>query len=417
MSQYINLSNEPINSLDITNFPINNIAESLDYKLSLIINMSLKLDRYEISKALTFSLNKSISGNKTKLSDIYIDIVNNFDKATENVNLIIEQIDKFNTSKSFNYFVDCENIKYILFYKHIVYVRKLINDLILYINSNINLVYIYAFILNKLYSDSFNIISDYLYILDKIISEDDLNLTNKNILLQLLNPEIINTIKFILENIYNSDPSLIKLLEDYEKNKLNEYKKNNSVDFSDEIININQEHRKLNKNNSFDNLNNYNNKKKTEGIKINNLEFEYDKKKKYLLVNKRDILIDNISSEDFLTKILINNKITIEFWQGFNLFLYKNFNYKFDDYKKKINDFINSNKLDSFYFIELDYLNDLNIPDVGIALNIKNIDENLIGGCPNIINNNILSEYNSYHIYKLKYFKYKNKYLKLKNFI
>lgn len=396
---------------DNVNFSINDIANSLNDKLKLIINMNLKLDRYEISKALTNSLNKSISGNKTKLSDIYLDIINDFEKASSNVNQIIQQIQKFNAGKSFEYFVDSENIKYVLFYKHIVYIRKLVTDVILYISSNINLIYIYAFILNKLYSDSSQVISDYLYILHKIVVEDDINLLDKNILSQLLNSNTINTIKFILDNVYQSDPSLIKLLDDFEKNKLDEYKKNNFVDFSDEIKNINEEHHKLHKNNSSLE---YNSNKKTNGIKINNIESEYEKKKNYLLINKRDIIIDNISTNDFLTKILINNNISIEFWQGFNLFLYKNFNFKFDDYQKIINNFINENKLDSFYLIELDYLNDLNIPDVGIALKISDDSQNISGGADSRIFKSNLSNGPNY---KLKYLKYKNKYFKLKKYI
>jgi hypothetical protein len=375
------------------NLSISDISTKLEDNLKILIEMNLKLDRCEISKALTNSLNKSITGNKIKLSDIYISITEDFDNATDNVNMIIDQINQFNKNKSYEYFIDCESIKYILFHKHIVYIRKLITNVVLYINSNINLVYIYGFIINKIYSGSFDTITDYLYILNKIITEDSIDLTNKNILSQLFNSNFIDTAKIIFEFVYNSDSLLIKLLEDYEKTKLDEYKKNNSVDESDEIKNINNEHNKNAKSIK-------DNKGTKNGIKINDVETEYEKKKNFLLVNKRDITIDNICTNEFLIKLFLDKKISIELWQGYNLFLYKNFNYKFDDYKKKINDFVVSNNLDALYLIELDYLNDLSIPDVGIIVN----EVQLTGG----------KKFQNITNYKLKYYKYKSKYLNLK---
>ena len=115
------------------------------------------------------------------------------------------------------------------------------------------------------------------------------------------------------------------------------------------------------------------------------------------MIQKRNIIIGNLYNVDNVN-LLLKDYISIELWFGYNLFIYKRFNYDFKEYQTKINDIINLNGLNNIYLLNLDYLNDIDAPDAGMLL-------------PSIIGGNINN------IYYTKYIKYKNKYLKLKNTI
>jgi len=62
-----------------TDFSIDNIPTYLKNTKEKLINMDISLDRYEISKYLTISLNRLLMDNKTELIDIYDSMVHNFD--------------------------------------------------------------------------------------------------------------------------------------------------------------------------------------------------------------------------------------------------------------------------------------------------------------------------------------------------
>ena len=100
---------------DFTNFSIDNIPKFLTDNKELLVNMNMLLDRHEISKSLCISLNRSIMGSKTKLSDVYDLMINNFEDISNKVVLIEKKIKEFNTSQDYKYIVDPANILYIVF--------------------------------------------------------------------------------------------------------------------------------------------------------------------------------------------------------------------------------------------------------------------------------------------------------------
>jgi len=147
---------------DKKDFQLDTIPTYLKDNKDKLINMGLPLDRYEISKSLTISLNRMIMGNKTKLIDVYDLMTNNFED-------ISKKIKYFNYQQKYEYFIDPEKILFVVFYKQIVYIKKLINNIYDYLNSNINLVFIYSYLISKLYNEPSTISSNYIFIIKKII--------------------------------------------------------------------------------------------------------------------------------------------------------------------------------------------------------------------------------------------------------
>jgi len=83
-------------------------------------------------------------------------------------------------------------------------------------------------------------------------------------------------------------------------------------------------------------------------------------------------------------------------WFGYNLFIYKRFEFNFEEYQIKINEMLKSKGYEHIYILNLNYLNDIDMPDAGILP--------IVGGS------------NMNKDYYTKYIKYKIKYLKLKKF-
>ena len=75
-----------MDNIKITDLQLDSIPTYLKDNKQKLINMNLTLDRYEISKSLTISLNRMLIGNKTKLLDVYDLIVNNFDDISNKIN-------------------------------------------------------------------------------------------------------------------------------------------------------------------------------------------------------------------------------------------------------------------------------------------------------------------------------------------
>lgn len=371
-----------MNKIEKTEFTIDNIPKYLNDNLNKLISMDLSLDIHEISKSLTTSLNRSLMGTKTKLSDVYDLMINNFEQITGTVNTIEQKIKEFNSEKKFEYFVDPENILYVVFYKQIVYVQTIISEIYNYINSNINLVFIHSFLLSKLYNEPDNVASNYIFIIQKIINDSNFTTKYDVRLKEFLNDNDIKKIFFMIKIIYNSDEEFEKLLLDIRNEKIEEYKKNNKVDYSDSYKEIEQEIKNI----------------KGGNIDIYELEKKFEKKKNYLMIQKRNIVINNLYNGDNVNIILKDPQISIELWYGYNLFVYKRFNFDFKEYQSKINEIINSNGLDNMYLLNLDFLNDIDAPDAGMLL-------------PSMIGGN-----NKKNIYYEKYIKYKTKYLNLKKY-
>ena len=363
----------------ITDLQLDSIPTYLKDNKEKIINMGLTLDRYEISKSLTISLNRMLMGINTNLVDVYDFIMDNFDNVSNKIKLIEDKIKYFNSEQKFEYFIDLEKILYIVFYKQIVYIKKLIDDIYNYINSNINLVFIYSYLISKLYNEPNNISYNYIFIINKIISDTSF-LSNYDIKLKkFLCPKIIDKIFFIIKIIYSADTDFIKLLTNLENKKMEEYKKNNSIDYSDSYKELEKEAKNI----------------KGGTINIYDIENNYQKTRDFMFVQKRKINIDVLYNVDNFN-LIFQNDISIELWFGYNLFIYKRFEFNFEEYQTKINEMLKSKGYEHIYILNLNYLNDIDIPDAGIIP--------IIGG------NNINMEYYT------KYIKYKNKYLKFKKF-
>lgn len=166
-----------------------------------------------------------LMGNKTKLADIYDMMTNNFDKLENKIKLIENKISNFNSEQKFEYFIDIEKIMYVVFFKQIVYIKKIINDVYNYINSNINLVFVYSYLISKLYNELETITSNYIFILNKIIDDVSFLSNYDDRLKKFLAHDIINKIYTIIKIIFNVDGDFIKLIEELENKKMDEYKK------------------------------------------------------------------------------------------------------------------------------------------------------------------------------------------------
>ena len=369
-----------------SDFSIDTIPIYLKDTKEKLINMGIPLDRYEISKSLTISLNRMLMGDKTELINVYDSMMKNFDEIGNKIKSIEEKIEKFNSEQKFEYFIDPEKILYIVFFKQIVYVKTLITDIQDYINSNINLVFIYSYLISKLYNEPNKVSSNYIFILNKIIADTTFLSNYDEKLKKLIAPEIIDKIFTIIKIIYNADIDFIKLLEEFENKKLEEYKKNNSIDYSDSYKEIEKEAKNI----------------KGGMVDIYNIEDNFQKTRNFMFVQKRIINIQELYNQDTLD-IIFQNGISIELWFGYNLFIYKRFEFNFDEYQSNVNGIVKAKGLEQNYLLSLNYLNDINAPDAGILP--------MTGG-----NTHTLNKSNSLNInYYSKYIKYKNKYLKLKN--
>jgi len=371
------------NTVGITEMDLNLIPIYLKETKQLMIDMDLNLDKFEISKSLTISLNRKLIGNKTELIDIYNFIMDDFDISSKKINLIEDKIKNFNLDQtSLGYFVDPEKILYIVLLKQIIYIKELIVQVNNFIISNINLVYIYSYVISKLYNEPNNISSNYIFIINKMFSDTSVMSKYDNRLENFLNLEIIEKIFSMIKIIFSADYEFIKLLSDLENKKMEEYKKNNSVDYS-------ESYKELEKNSKIIKGGNNN---------ISEIENNFIKMRDFLFVQKRKIDIPILYNIENIN-LIFKDQISIELWFGYNLFLYKRFEYDFNEYQTKINGILKSKGYTQIYLLDLNYLNDINTPDAGILP--------IVGG-GNIINKSI--------DYYSKYLKYKNKYLKLKKF-
>lgn len=370
-----------------SDFSIDTIPIYLRDTKEKLINMGIPLDRYEISRSLTISLNRMLMGDKRELIDVYDSMIKNFDDIKNEIKSIEEKIKNFNSEQKFEYFIDPEKILYIVFFKQIVYIKTLISDIQDYINSNINLVFIYSYLISKLYNEPNKISSNYIFILNKIISDTTFLSNYDEKIKRFISSEIIDKIFSMIKIIYNADIDFVKLLDEFENKKLEEYKKNNSTDYSDTYKEIEKEAKNI----------------KGGMVDIYNIEDNYQKTRNYMFVQKRIIDIQQLYNPDNLD-IIFQNGISIELWFGYNLFVYKRFEFNFDEYKTNVNGIVKAKGLGQNYSLSVNYLNDIYAPDAGILP--------MTGG------NNISMKNKtniSYVNYYSKYIKYKNKYMKLKN--
>lgn len=375
---------------DTNDFQLDAIPTYLKDNKDKLINMNLTLDRHEISNSLTMSLNRMIMSNKTKLIDIYDLITNNFEDVSKKIKLIEEKIKYFNSQQKYKYFIDPEKILFVVFYKQIVYVKKLINDIYDYLNSNINLVYIYSYLISKLYNDP-TTSSNYIFIIKKIIQDTSFLSNYDDRLKKFLGPDIVDKIFNIINIIYSVDDDFIKLLNELENKKMEEYKKNNLIDYSDSYKEFENDAKNI----------------KGGNTNIYDIENNFQITKNYMFVQKRKINVEQLYNVDNFNLIFLNG-ISLQLWFGYNLFIYKRFDFNFEEYQNKINELLKSKGYQQNYLLNLNYFNDLDTPDAGIIP--------IIGGANSIYSNDVYSNSNNIYSneYYIKYIKYKNKYLKLK---
>jgi len=368
-----------MDNIKITDLQLDSIPTYLKENKEKLINMELTLDRYEISKSLTISLNRMLMGNKINLLDVYDFIMSNFEDVSNKIKLIEDKIKYFNSEQKFEYFIDPEKILYVVFFKQIVYIKKLIDDVYNFINSNINLIFIYSYLISKLYNEPNTISFNYIFIINKIISDTTFLSNYDNRLKKIISPEIIDKIFQIIKIIYSADTDFIKLLNEFENNKMEIYKKNNLVDYSDSYKEFEKEAKNI----------------KGGTINIYDIENNFYKTRDFMFVQKRKIDISILYNIDNFN-LFFYNDISIELWFGYNLFIYKRFEFNFEEYQIKINEMLKSKGYEHIYILNLNYLNDIDMPDAGILP--------IVGGS------------NMNKDYYTKYIKYKIKYLKLKKF-
>ena len=339
-------------------------------------------------------------------------LLNNFEEITNKQTIIENQIKQFNTEQKFNYFIDIDNIIILVFYKQFIYIKKLILQIENAIKSNINLVFINFFLISKLYDEPEKVSSNYIYILRKMLenskSNYDISNEHSSRLKDFLNINSLDIISNIINVIFKLDVDFQKIIDELKNEKIEEYKKINIVEYSDSYKEIESEFKNEFKNEPS-NKSEGNDKPQDPPIEIfNKIEKKYEKKKNYILLQKRNIQIESLLNADNIDLIL-NSSTTIELWHSFNLFIYKRFNFDFNIYSGKINDLINQKQFDLIYLINLDFINDLDIPDASLTLP-GSLIPSIFGGSL-LDSTNINNETDSYYS---KYIKYKQKYIKLK---
>ena len=190
-----------INEID---FNIDNINQYLNNIKHILIKMNIQLDSQEINKFLAQSLNSSLFDNKFNKETAFNFIIEQ-NNNTSNIESIKTQIREFNNEQKYEYYVNMEDVQYLVFYKQIKYVREIINEIIQYLNYYVNPVYIYTFIIQSFYDEP-RIVTNYIYFIKKIRE----NLNNDKIN-KFLEDSKISKLNKILENIYTFDEEFSKL--------------------------------------------------------------------------------------------------------------------------------------------------------------------------------------------------------------
>jgi hypothetical protein len=326
-------------------------------------------------------------------------MITNWENLQTQMPNIEEQIRNFNQSQDYKYYVDMEEVYYIVFYKQIEYVKKILAETILYLNSNVNLIFIYTFIIQALYDEPTVFSQNYIYILSKLVTTGDYS--GVNTIKDFFADVKIKKLGEILSLIYSADNEFKTLIEKNRSDKIEfisrdivipvDEKYNNfncSSENQDSVIEKSQI-KKYKKENST-NLNTQ--PSETRDIEI--IEKEFSKLKCMMLFKERDIDIDCVKAG--LSGILSGEQIIRELWLGFMLFLFKKFSFSFDEFKKIVEELIKEKEYQDNYNLSLDTFQDLDLPD---SFYVKG----QVGG-----NNNG-------NMYLRKYLKYKAKYLKMKN--
>ena len=381
---------------DIKKFnKIDEIPEFLETVKNHYLNLSLNLDRHEISRLITKTLNVALLGEITTEQQMYRLIIDNYDEVKSKVKTIIQKIREFNKSKKNEYWVDLDKIVYILWFKEIKFVKNLIIDISENLEYQINIVHVISYVIDKLYNDP-RYTKYYVKILLMIIEQDSEKFLITDKLKNFFTSDKIHKIYEIIRLVLTCDIDFLNFIDKFHKDLLDKEKENNNNEKDDNFNDIELEEQIFKKEKKKLLLSETKRKLDIDLLfKENQKDSNYYNKNVYKLFTNRDNHSDeNIKNMKDIISMLVDDNDT---WNAFNLFIYKKFDIKTDDYIKKINDIVQGN-LDK---LKIDYFDDLEVPFT-IRLNPD----------PDGDRGTILRGGNS--IYFKKYLKYKEKYLNLK---
>jgi len=355
---------------------INEIPEFLETVKNHYSNLRLNLDRSEISRLITKTLNVALLGDLTKESDIFNLFMGSYEEVKKKVKIIIQKIREFNRSCKFEYWIDLDKIVYLLWFKEIKFVRNLIIDISQNLEYQLNIVHINSYLIDRLYNDP-KYTKYYIKILIMLIETDNGSFLSNDKLRNFFTSDKIYKIYDIIRLILFNDNSFLEFLDKCKKIKLDKEKENNDIS-------------------KVENFNN-----------IEEIETDFRKDKKILLTSseKRTLNIETLFKENqkddndndipSIKNIIVG--LDEDLWNAFNLFIYKKFNFDITRYIEQ------TNKLTDGVLskIRLDYFSDLEVP---FTVRIHPGEDGsrgtiLLGG-----QNNYLE----------KYLKYKEKYMKIK---
>lgn len=388
-----------------TAFSIDIIDTYLLNTKNMLIKMNILLDTYEINKCLANSLNRALLKNDVDIDSIYTRMTSNWEEVKSSVPLIEEKIRNFNKLQKYEYYVDMEDVFYLVFYKQIEYVKKILMETILYLNSNVNLIFIYTFIIQAFYDEPIVFSKNYIFILSKLVNTSDYN--NLETVRDFFAEAKIKKLGYVLTLLYEADVKFNNLIEHIRTDKINFIKVDIRIPIDKNYNNFNC----INKGENFEeeeksHSENIGKLTMGTGIKkdttdtifnqtrdIEIIEKEFSRLKCNMLFEKRDITIDKIY--EGLQYLLTDGGIIIrELWLGVMLFLYKKYTFNFDEFQKQVSQLLKTNNYSNDYIPSTDTFKDLDLPDSIYVTNQS-------GGNKNS--------------YLNKYLKYKAKYLKLKN--
>lgn len=365
-------------------FNIDNIVTYLVNIKNVLIKMNIKLDSQEINKFLADSLNNSLFEGKYNKDTAYNELEAKWD--TINLEPIENQIRTFNQQQNYEYYVNLEDVVYLVFYKQIKYTKEIIQEVIQYLIFGVNPIYIYTFIIQSFYDDPV-VVNSYIYFIGKI--RDTLNEQKINVFLDRV---IVEKLEKILNIIYSNDTNFNKLIVDILSDRIKFIKEGIIVTTLSYPNNYNCKEKEIKKGIISTKPKRPESENENKDIEV--LEKHFYKLKCQLLFEKRQLELNDNFYEKLENLLLTEPIINLELWLGFILFLYKKFEFKYDEFKTKVDSIIDA-KDDTFknYKPKLDYYDDLNVPEY----NYDNKQQK--GGTD---------------IYFNKYLKYKSKYLKLK---
>lgn len=368
-------------------FKIDDIKSYLVNIKNILIKMNIKLDSQEINKFLADSLNNSLFENDYNKDTAYEFINQKWNSIK--LEPIETQIREFNKDEDYKYYVNLEDVIFLVFYKQIKYTKQIINEVNQYLNFGVNPIYIYAFIIQSFYDDPI-VFNSYVYLIGKIKET-----MNDKIINAFLDNPIVEKLEMILKIIYTYDSEFNELMRKILSDRINFIKDGIIVTTQSYPTNYNcretQEEGLITTRISENSELEKSEHQKNKDIEV--LESHFYKLKCEMLFKKRKLeLSDKLYTE--LNNLLSSEPIiNLELWLGFILFLYKRFEFKYEEeFVPNINKLVEDAKLTN-YKPKLDYYKDLSVPEY-------NYENKQTGGQNKYFN---------------KYLKYKSKYLILKN--